>query len=68
MTPEERQLIPLVAKCGCVDLKALREAIERVKENKNNKNPLLGSMPHERQIIYFYEQITDPHGDVVMID
>lgn len=61
MTPEERSLIPLVSRGGCVDIRILRIALEKTKrENPNIFSPKL--------FIYHYLKESDPDGDEPMLD
>lgn len=64
-TDEERKLVPLVAKRGCVDFKALRRALASA---KCTQNPILSSRSLEQRVLYFYETYTDPDGDTIMLD
>lgn len=61
MTPEERSLIPLVSSGGCVDIRALRRALQITKR----ANPTV-FLP--KLFIYHYLKETDPHGDEPMLD
>jgi len=61
MTPEERSLIPLVSRGGCVDIRILRKALEKNKKvNPNIFSPKL--------FIYHYLKEIDPDGDEPMLD
>ena len=61
MTPEERSLIPLVSRGGCVDIRILRKALEKTKRaNPNILSPKL--------FIYHYLKESDPDGDEPMLD
>ena len=61
MTPEERSLIPLVSRGGCVDIRILRIALEKNKKaNPNIFDPKL--------FIYHYLKENDPDGDEPMLD
>lgn len=61
MTPEERSLIPLVSRGGCVDIRILRIALEKAK--KANPKFLCPKL-----FIYHYLKEIDPDGDEPMQD
>ena len=61
MTPEERSLIPLVSRGGCVDMRILRKAMEKTK--KENPTIFLRKL-----FIYHYLKESDPDGDEPMIE
>ena len=61
MTPEERSLIPLVSRGGCVDIRILRIALEKTK--KANPNIF-----DSKLFIYHYLKEIDPDGDEPMLD
>jgi hypothetical protein len=65
ISDEERRLIPLVSKFGCVDLRAVRRAIVMAR-NFSVYKPKKSSF--EQLFVYFYLKETDPHGDVIMED
>lgn len=61
ITQEERELIPLVSKYGCVDLHALRKAWTLVKMLPNQK-------VREHLFMYYYTREVDPDKDEPMFD
>ena len=61
MTPEERSLIPLVSRGGCVDMRILRKAMEKTK--KANPTIFLTKL-----FIYHYLKESDPDGDEPMTE
>lgn len=61
MTPEERSLIPLVSRGGCVDIRILRIALEKTKK----ANPIIFD---SKLFIYHYLKESDPDGDEPMLD
>lgn len=63
ITPLERRLIGLVAKYGCVDLRAIRTAYRRAEATHD---PAKGSF--ENLFIYYYLCATDPDQDEIMRD
>lgn len=62
MTPEERSLIPLVSRGGCVDIRILRIALEKTKRANPN------SVNFPKLFIYHYLKEIDPDGDEPMLD
>lgn len=61
ITQEERDLIPLVSKHGCVDLNALRKAWTLVKLLPNHK-------VREYLFMYYYLREVDVDKDEPMLD
>lgn len=61
ITQEERDLIPLVSKHGCVDLIALRKAWTLVKMQPNQN-------VREHLFKYYYARELDPDRDEPMFD
>lgn len=61
LTQEERRLIPLVAKRGCVDIRILKTSYEKVKNIKTIE------LRH-RLFIYHYLKEIDTDGDEPMLD
>lgn len=61
ITQEERDLIPLVSKHGCVDLHALRKAWTLVKLQPNEK-------VRKHLFVYYYAREIDPDKDEPMFD
>ncbi len=61
ITQEERNLIPLVSKHGCVDLHALRKAWMLVKLQPNEK-------VRNHLFVYYYTREIDPDRDEPMFD
>lgn len=61
ISSEERRLIGLVAKFGCVDLRAIRAAYRKTQACYD---PILGSFDY--LFIYYYLTETDPDGDEIM--
>ena len=62
LTQEERSLIPLVSSGGCVNIIALRKALEKTKAAK----PSPSVFP--KLFIYHYLKESDPDGDEPMLD
>lgn len=61
LTQEERSLIPLVSKWGCVDIRALRHAFNIVKNQPVKK-------VRDHLFMYYYLKATDPDQDEPMMD
>lgn len=61
ITQEERALIPLVAKHGCLDLRALRKAWQIVKLQPNEA-------VRKHLFVYYYTREADPDKDEPMFD
>lgn len=62
ITVEERELIPHVAKGGCVDIRALRIAHGMARRKANTYKELIALF------VYYYYKETDPDGDEPMSD
>lgn len=61
ISQEERNLIPLVSKYGCVDLRALRKAWTLVKLQPCQK-------VREHLFLYYYQREVDVDQDEPMLD
>lgn len=61
MNAVERSYMPLVAKNGCVDIRALRKALRLI-------NHIRDEHMRRRLVIYHYKRLTEPDGDVIMED
>ena len=64
MNSVEREYMPYVARHGCVDVRALRKAVQIVMRNRliPDKNA------RRRLVIYHYRRLTEPDGDEIMVD
>jgi hypothetical protein len=65
ISDEERRLIPLVSKNGCVDLKILRRALRHARTLvPYGSNEAM----FRRLFVSLYLKGSDPHGDAIMED
>jgi hypothetical protein len=62
ISSEDRILIPIVAKGGCVDLRALRNAREIARLKSTTQKQFM------KLFVYYYIKETDPDGDEPMLD
>jgi hypothetical protein len=65
ISDEERRLIPLVSKNGCVDLKILRKSIVYARMFTANA---VNEDKFKQLFVYYYLRESDPHGDEIMQD
>lgn len=63
MNAKEREFMPYVARNGCVDIRALRKAVQIVLSRD-----YLDRNTRRRLVIYHYKRLTDPDGDEIMVD
>lgn len=66
ISQDERDLIPLVSRHGCVDLKALR--IAKIRARAACPSAAMSDRLFMKLFVYYYMKETDPDKDELMID